>query len=129
MISGSVNANQEAIIRLSLQDIAGQEHKIDAVVDTGFTGFLTLPSYRITKLEFPWIGRAQAILGDGNEYIFDVYVATVIWDGQPLRVAIAAADTTPLVGMKMLHGFELIIQAIEGGSVTIKPLPQESPAS
>jgi hypothetical protein len=34
------------------------------------------------------------------------------------------ADIDPLVGMSLLYGFELIVQAIEGGTVIIQRLPQ-----
>lgn len=43
MIAGTVNANREPVIRVSLQDAAGRGHDRDAVVDTGFNGWLTLP--------------------------------------------------------------------------------------
>ena len=43
MIEGVVNAAYEAVIRLSLRGPSGQAREIDAVIDTGFNGFLTLP--------------------------------------------------------------------------------------
>ena len=36
MITGVVNANREAIIRLIVRRIDGHEHEIEAVIDTGF---------------------------------------------------------------------------------------------
>ena len=43
MIERSVNAAYEAVISLSLRGPSGQAQEIDAVIDTGFNGFLTLP--------------------------------------------------------------------------------------
>ncbi len=43
MITGNVNSDREPIIEIILHDVNGQEHKRPAVVDTGFTGWLTLP--------------------------------------------------------------------------------------
>ncbi len=43
MITRVVNANYEATIPLVVQAIYGQEEAIEAVIDTGFTGSLTLP--------------------------------------------------------------------------------------
>ena len=44
MIQGAVNAAYEAVIPLTVQGPAGQTQDIEAVIDTGFSGFLTLPS-------------------------------------------------------------------------------------
>jgi hypothetical protein len=46
----------------------------------------------------------------------------VIWDGQNQIIDVAASDAVPLVGMGLLYGFKLQIEAIEGGTVTIEAL-------
>ena len=46
-----------------------------------------------------------------------------MWDGTPRRIAIDAAHTDPLIGMPLLYGYELTIQAVEGGRVIIQALP------
>src|SRR5437867_283682 len=93
------------------------EHDIEAVSDTGFTGFLTLPATLIALLGLAWHGREQAFLGDGSMQVFDVYAATVIWDGQARTVEADAADTDPLVGMGLIYGHELRIRAVDGGEI------------
>ncbi|MBW4693190.1 MAG: hypothetical protein KME27_15665 [Lyngbya sp. HA4199-MV5] len=55
---------------------------VEAVIDTGFSGFLTLPSDMISTLSLRWEGRDVATLGDGTSCTFEVYVGRVIWDGQ-----------------------------------------------
>ena len=54
MSTGMVNAHREAMIPLSVQDANGQGHVIDAVIDTGYTGCLTLPPVLIAALGFTW---------------------------------------------------------------------------
>jgi clan AA aspartic protease len=122
VIVGSVNSYREAIIRLVVSGPLGQEQEIDAVVDTGFTGFLTLPLSLIATLNLPFRRRGRAVLADGSESLFDIYEARVLWDGQPRRVAIDAVDTDSLVGMALLSGYELTIQAVVGGRVSIKAI-------
>ena len=85
----------------------------------GFTGFLSLPFSTISSLGLPWIFRDVGALGDGSEVIFDMYRATVIWDGQLRVVDVAESDADPLVGMGLLYGFKIEIEAIEGGMVTM----------
>ncbi len=43
MIEGVVNAAYEAVVTLSLQSPSGQAREIEAVIDTGYSGFLTPP--------------------------------------------------------------------------------------
>jgi predicted aspartyl protease len=62
------------------------------------------------------------MLGDGSLHPFDVYVATIIWNGHARSVETDAAETTPLIGMGLLYGHDLRIQTIEGGMVTIEAL-------
>ncbi len=122
MMLGIVNKNYEAIIRIAVGHGKGPKQMVDAVIDTGFTGFLSLPPSIITSLNLPWSFRDYGILGDGSEVIFDMYTATVIWDGQNKLVDVAASEADPLVGMSLLYGFKIQIEAVEGGTVTIESL-------
>jgi clan AA aspartic protease len=123
MMQGMVNQGCEAILPVVVKSSATTQ-LVDAVIDTGFSGFLTLPSSIIAALDLTWKGRDVATLGDGTSCIFDVYIATVIWDGEYRTVDINESETAPLIGMGLLRGYDLQIQAIEGGSVTIKVLPK-----
>ena len=122
MIRGLVNSNREATISLRVQGPTGSERELEAVIDTGFTGFLTMPADQIAELELVWRGRERAMLADGQIYVFDVYDATIVWDGQPRTVETDATDASPLVGMGLLYGHDIRIQAVEGGLVTIETL-------
>jgi predicted aspartyl protease len=62
-------------------------------------------------------------LGDGSKTLFDIHEASVIWDGQFRPIEINSADTEPLLGMKMLRGYRLQVDTIQGGLVTVAPLP------
>ena len=43
------------------------------------------------------------ILADGSETTLEVYGVTVLWDGRPREVVAYVSDTTPLIGMSLLH--------------------------
>lgn len=120
MITGGVNAEREAVIRLFVRDVGGQEHERDVIVDTGFNGWLTLPPDFITALGLRWQRFGRAILADGSETVFNIYEGTILWDGQPIPIPVDEADAEPLVGMSLLYGYELVVQAVDGGSVTLK---------
>jgi clan AA aspartic protease len=123
MIIGNVNTNREAVIQLAVIGENKQKQGIRAVIDTGYTGYLTLPSTVITNLGLTWYMQQEGILGDGSLCMFNVYEASVIWDGQIRSVEINESAADPLVGMGLLEGFELKIQGVAGGLVTITALP------
>ncbi len=78
MILGNVNANREAIVQLAVLGENQQNQGIKAVIDTGYTGFLTLPSAVITTLDLTWYMQQEGVLGDGSLCMFNVYEALVI---------------------------------------------------
>ena len=49
MISGIIR-NREAIIELEVSGPGQPRRQIEAVIDTGYNGYLTLPSYLATVL-------------------------------------------------------------------------------
>ena len=123
MITGVVNAHREATICLLLQAADGRDQEIEAILDTGFNGSLTLPPSVIAALRLPWRTRGLVILANGTEDQCDIYAATVLWDGVPRNILVEAADTDPLVGMALLYGHDVRMQVVEGGSIIIQALP------
>ena len=67
MITGIVNPNREAVLRLKVQGPNGQEEEIEAVIDTGFTGELTLPPDVIARLGLTWLTQGQAGMANGQK--------------------------------------------------------------
>lgn len=122
MIHGIVDRSREATIRLVVGDADTERQVIDAVIDTGFTGFLTLPLAVLTALGLEAYSREEGTLGDGSTCIFDVYSGFVIWDGAFRRIDINASEASPLVGMSLLYGYRVQFDTIEGGAVTIQSL-------
>jgi predicted aspartyl protease len=123
MITGYVLAGHYATIPLVLQGSQGQEETRDVIIDTGFTGFLTLPLPEIARLGFPYQGLIDARLGNGKPAEFDMFAGLVVWDGQIRTGIVLAADGMPLVGMTLLRGSRLCLDIIDGGAVTIERLP------
>jgi clan AA aspartic protease len=122
MIHGVVNLRREATLPLVVGNSSGQRQFIDTVIDTGFDGFLSLPSEVIVRLGLSWTISTPATLADGSEILFDFYAGTVIWDGQYRQIDIAASETEPLLGMAMLYGYRLQVDNVEGGIVRIEAL-------
>jgi len=112
MIMGVVTDDRQAIIHLMVRGPTGQEQEIEAIIDTGFDGWLSLPSSIIVPLGLVWRRRGRALLADGRESVFDIYEATVIWDGEARRIPVDEAETA------------LSIQVRPGGNVLVRSLSQ-----
>ena len=122
MIEGVVNAAYEAVISLPLRGPDGRTREIEAVIDTGYSGFLTLPPLLVAELELPFQARGRLTLADGREETFDIYNVTVIWDGKTKYVDTYMADAAPLVGMMLLDGHSLYVEIAAGGRVVIQAM-------
>lgn len=123
MISGRVNAFREAIVTLVVRNAQGQDRVLEAVIDTGFNGHLTLPPDVVASLNLPYRRSGRALLGDGRAVTFDVHEAVILWGGSPRRIPVDVAETDPLLGMGLLYGHSLSIHIIEDGEVTVRVLP------
>ena len=119
MITGIVNADFEPIIPLLVRGSDGTVYTQDAIVDTGFNGWLSLPPDLIAQLNLRWKRRGRAILGDGSECVFNVYESVMVWDGDLLTIPVDEADSEPLVGMSLMKGYQLTVQVFEDGCVEL----------
>jgi clan AA aspartic protease len=122
MITGVVQSD-EGRIRLKVKGLRGREQEVEAVIDTGYTASLTLPSAVVAALGLRWRSTERFTLADGSECLFDVYVAKVEWDGKTRTILVDEVDAEALVGMRLLRGHELRMQVRARGKVSIKRLP------
>jgi predicted aspartyl protease len=121
MIRGTVNESKEPRVEVTVVGSNGQR-TVTAIIDTGLTRHLTLPSGVIPDLGCDWSFREQAVLGSGAIHVFDVFTAEIVWSSGRAAIAILATETTPLIGMSLIAGHRLQIEAVQGGSVILEPL-------
>jgi clan AA aspartic protease len=129
MITGRIEGD-EGRIRIVVRGRGGREREIEAVVDTGYTGLLTLHASDVATLGLQIRSMSRATLADGTSCLFAVYKgAQVLWDGNMRQVLVDQLDGDALVGMKLLRGYELRMQVRPRGRLTIKSLPTRSKRS
>src|SRR5687768_15517636 len=92
MIRGLVNARREAVVALRLRGPSGAEIEVQAVVDSGFTASLTLPSALVGALNLTRQSGGGAVLADGSVRQLDIYAAEVAWVAgwHPVLVSLSA---------------------------------------
>lgn len=93
---------------------------VEALLDTGFTAYLTLSSKTISELGLPRLGTRSARLANGEIEEFDVYAGLVSWNGHSRNLPIFVSGSEPLLGMALLWGKRITIEAWEGGDVIVE---------
>ena len=122
MMTGYVTSHKEAVISVLVRGPQGQESQVEAVIDTGFNGYLTLPLEVVNNLSLPFAGTTPAALGDGRQVHLDVFEATVLWDDQERSVVVLATEGEALMGMSMFFGYRVTLEVEEDGPVVIEKL-------
>ena len=121
MIEGTVNARYEAVVPLHIQGSDGLLQEIEAVVDTGFGGFLTLPVALVAELDLPFANMGYVTLADDTVADLDIHHVAALWDGQSRNIEAYATGSAPLIGMMLLEGYSLRVNVKVGGRVVIEP--------
>lgn len=123
IIRGAVSDRLEAILRLRFRGPVGAVVEFDAVVDTGYSGLLTLPAAAAESLGLERGMGGRATLADGSARRFDTFIAQLEWGDEWREVVVSALGAEVLVGMRLLAGHELRVQVASGGAVEVTALP------
>ena len=126
MIEGTVSSNLLPIIKLDLLGANHRRETIEAAIDSGFNGELTVPAFVIDLLDWPFKHSERTTLADGNEVNMPVYKGIVYWKDRPRIVDVYASSSGSLVGLSLLDGNEVWIQVKRGGMVIISELSSDS---
>jgi clan AA aspartic protease len=113
----------EARVPVRVRGAGEREAFVQALVDTGFSGDLMLPFDTVEHLRLRATTMSRMFLGDGSSVLMPVYDATVEWHGGSRRIDVFACDSDPLIGMSLLRGSRLELDAVPDGPVRISPLP------
>ena len=119
MIQGVVSEEFIPLIRLFIFGTQGQIHEIEAVLDTGYNSYLSLPSDLIEVLGLPHTGETKMKLSDGTVQTVLTYDADVMTDKRLFHVEVDAAEGTPLAGMRLFTNYDLTMRIEPSGSLSL----------
>lgn len=83
-------------LRVIAPGLGGRQAEILAVIDTGFTGHLTLSVELARSLALPELGSEEMVLADGSTEVASVHLATVEWHGRSRTLPALAVGDDPL---------------------------------
>ncbi len=121
MRSGKVSRRQ-AGLPVTIQLLSQPGIVLEFVVDTGFTGELTLPQAAVAAMQLPFLYDQRSVLADGSTIYIPVHQATVIWDHAKHLVRVLATGRRPLIGTELLDEQELRVRFREGDLVSVEDL-------
>ena len=110
----------EARIPIDISTANGFFHTLEAVVDTGFTGWLSLPESVIQELGLSPARQLNTTLANGQSITTQTYAAALLWHGQPVSVWAQSLDSKPMIGAELLADSRLTIDWWDGGDVIIE---------
>ena len=127
---GIVNDAIEATVTLNVMADNDEGIPITFIIDTGATGDASLPQSVIDSLNLSLAEDSDDIvitLADGTTGPGRLYPARVLWHDRIRHIEVVNLEGAPLVGMALLYGCNLNVDAVPGGLVTITELPAVSP--
>lgn len=120
MIEGEVSADRFPLISLIVFASDGSTLKLSLKVDTGFTGWITLPPELIETMVLPRAGFRRVALADGSVLELPGFYVEVVWLDVIRTVVCLATTNTYLAGMSMMYGCSLRMDVVDGGRITIR---------
>ncbi len=125
---GTVNDGIEAIVTLTALGNNDATERIAFIIDTGLTEEAILPQEIIDRLNLPAVDgddnddSFRITLADGSTAIPSVYTTRILWHDRLREVQVVALGPDPLIGMGLLRGCNINVDAVPGGLVTITEL-------
>lgn len=120
MITGyTAGARHAPHVRLEVLGTDGTRERIEFLVDTGFSEFVTLPRHLVTALSLEPLEVDRLIMADGTPVDVPVFEAVVAWDGDRYGVPVVELESTPLLGCAMMTDYRLEVNFASGGDVVL----------
>jgi clan AA aspartic protease len=94
----------------------GEQFPVEALLDTGFTGWLAVNLQDLESLNWEIIDDKQWMRTAQGEALFNVYIGTVQMDDREFNVPVVAGDEIPeiLIGMEWLKTKRLVVDLAAG---------------
>ncbi|MBD2778028.1 aspartyl protease [Iningainema tapete] len=115
MIQGRFGDDDELFFEIELIAANGLELPTEALLDTGFSGWLTINSQDLDGLDWIYV-RKQTLQTASGEAEFDIHVGKVRIDGQEFDIPVYAGDGVPevLLGRQWLKSRRLVVDVLSG---------------
>jgi len=110
MIEGRFGDQDELFFEIDLIADNGLELPVDALLDTGFSGWLAMDSQDLEGLDWTYIKQEKMRTAKG-EFNFDLYAGKVRIEGQEFDIPVHVGTGVPeiLIGRQWLKNRRLVV--------------------
>jgi clan AA aspartic protease len=119
MIQGTFGDRGQLFFEIELIGADNLNLPVDAMLDTGFTGFIAMNKQDLGALEWQFI-REQELRTAQGESLFEIYLGKIILDEQEYEIPVFAGDeiTEILLGSEWLKILPLVVN-YQAGILTL----------
>jgi clan AA aspartic protease len=109
-LHGSLDSSHSPLVTIAVSAPSGPSHFVDALIDTGFTGFVQLPEQRARELGLTLRAVSEAQYADGRTGTIPLAWAKVTLglDIQEGFVHIQSGSDEVIVGVELLRIFRKV---------------------
>ena len=113
----------EARISVAVAGPSMEFREVEAVIDTGFSGWLTLPAAAVREMNLPAYRIQQMRIANNRTILMTTFRAVAQWQGRQIDILVYQTENPrPLLGTAMLEHCRLTVDMQEGGPVSVTPL-------
>ena len=105
----------------------GDSAMIEATLDTGFTGSLALPFEMVDRLGLEYLRDRAVILADGSQREVGIFRGSVMLATEWHDVHIHIGGPGALVGMRLMWGANISLDAVAEGDIEYRSLDLPRP--
>lgn len=115
MIQGTFGDEDELFFEVELIADNGLKLPVDALLDTGFSGWLAMDDQDLDGLDWTYVKQEKMRTAKG-EFNFDLYVGKVRIDGQEFDIPVHVGDgvSEVLIGRQWLTNRRLVVDMSAG---------------
>ena len=120
MIQGTFGDEDELFFEIELITDNGLELPVDALLDTGFSGWLAINDQDLDGLDWTYVKQEKMRTAKG-EFNFDLYAGKVRLEGQEFDIPVHVGAGVPefLIGRQLLKNRRLVVD-ISAGVLTLE---------
>lgn len=128
--TGSFGSSGSPELRIKISGMVGDGVEFAAIIDTGFTGFLSMPLVAAFPLGLLLFGTMNLVLADGSTSFRLTGYGSISVEGEKKAgiIILEPASGEVLVGMEFLKRFGKTL-VVAPGTVTLVDGPPPSPAA